>query len=105
MMCFDLEEFSRAERVAIERHQRDLSAVRRQSIDSSEACAHWVQHCREQWRRQRHAQMLALQREEILRHKWIESEKRQRDIGAEAVFDWISRYAACWRQWFEENVV
>lgn len=53
------------------------------------------------WTEERQATMLARQREEILRHKWIESEKAQRDLGAEAVLDWIRRYAAEWRKWYE----
>ncbi len=38
------------------------------------------------------------EREEILRHKWIESEKIGRDIGFErALLDWIIKYRAGWR--------
>ncbi|MCX7826743.1 MAG: DUF4032 domain-containing protein [Verrucomicrobiae bacterium] len=39
------------------------------------------------------------QRDEILRHKWIESEKAGHDIGFErALVDWISKYRAAWRR-------
>ncbi|MES2310464.1 MAG: hypothetical protein V4507_16545 [Verrucomicrobiota bacterium] len=38
------------------------------------------------------------EREEILRHKWIESEKVGHDIGFEkALLDWIVRHRATWR--------
>jgi len=38
------------------------------------------------------------EREEILRHKWIESEKAGHDIGFEkALLDWIVKYRASWR--------
>ncbi|CAF0689687.1 hypothetical protein [Candidatus Methylacidithermus pantelleriae] len=38
------------------------------------------------------------EREEILRHKWIESEKAGRDIGFEkALLDWILNHRAAWR--------
>jgi len=38
------------------------------------------------------------EREEILRHKWIESEKVGHDIGFEkALLDWIVKYRAGWR--------
>jgi len=37
---------------------------------------------------------LEIQSREIERHKWIESEKAGRDLGVEAVIDWIIRYAA-----------
>ena len=38
------------------------------------------------------------EREEILRHKWIESEKAGRDIGFErALLDWIRKHRDAWR--------
>ncbi len=36
---------------------------------------------------------LDIQRKEIDRHKWIESEKAGRDLGMDAVIDWILKYA------------
>ena len=39
------------------------------------------------------------EREEILKHKWIESEKAGRDIGFErALTDWILRHRSKWRK-------
>ena len=39
------------------------------------------------------------EREEILRHKWLESEKAGRDIGFErALLDWIRNYRDGWRR-------
>ncbi len=38
------------------------------------------------------------EREEILRHKWIESQKAGRDIGFDAaLIDWVSKYRSEWR--------
>lgn len=38
------------------------------------------------------------EREEILRHKWIESEKAGHDIGFErALLDWVMRHRNGWR--------
>ncbi len=38
------------------------------------------------------------EREEILRHKWIESQKAGHDIGFEkALLDWIVKHRANWR--------
>ena len=38
------------------------------------------------------------EREEILKHKWIESEKAGRDIGFEkALLDWIVKHRSNWR--------
>jgi hypothetical protein len=39
------------------------------------------------------------EREEILRHKWIESEKAGHDIGFErALTDWILKHRSAWRK-------
>ena len=39
------------------------------------------------------------EREEILRHKWLESEKVGYDIGLEsALIDWIIRHRSGWRK-------
>ena len=39
------------------------------------------------------------EREEILRHKWLESEKAGHDIGFDrALLDWIVRHRASWRK-------
>lgn len=37
------------------------------------------------------------EREEILRHKWLESEKVDKDIGFErALLDWLSKHRSSW---------
>jgi len=39
------------------------------------------------------------EREEIMRHKWIESEKAGQDIGFErALTDWIVKHRSKWRK-------
>ena len=39
------------------------------------------------------------EKDEILKHKWIESEKHGRDIGFEAALvDWITKHRAGWRK-------
>jgi hypothetical protein len=44
------------------------------------------------------------EREEILKHKWIESEKAGRDIGFEqALTDWIIKHRASWRKTRQAN--
>lgn len=40
-----------------------------------------------------------IEREEILKHKWIESEKAGHDIGFErALTDWIIKHRSKWRK-------
>ena len=44
------------------------------------------------------------EREEILKHKWIESEKMGRDIGFErALTDWIVKHRTNWRKSRQNN--
>jgi len=39
------------------------------------------------------------ERSEILRHKWLESEKEGRDIGFErALLDWVTNHRKKWRK-------
>ena len=39
------------------------------------------------------------EKEEILRHKWIESERAGQDIGFEkALLDWIFKHRSAWRK-------
>ncbi len=46
---------------------------------------------------------LKLQTLEIERHKWIESEKAGKDLGMDAVIDWILKYADLFSDDFSEN--
>ena len=46
------------------------------------------------------------QREEILKHKWIESEKAGRDIGFEAaLISWVTQERDRWRAGLEKGEV
>jgi len=47
---------------------------------------------------------LEIQSREIERHKWIESEKAGRDLGKDAVIDWIIKYADAFSdQYFQKS--
>jgi hypothetical protein len=40
------------------------------------------------------------ERDEILKHKWIESQKAGHDLGFEwALTDWVVKYRTGWRKW------
>ena len=46
-----------------------------------------------------HYREFQAEREEILKHKWIESEKEGKDIGFErALTDWIVKHRSKWRR-------
>lgn len=45
------------------------------------------------------------EREEILKHKWIESERLGHDVGFErALLDWIRKHRESWRASRRQNV-
>ena len=48
--------------------------------------------------------ILRMQIDEIQKHKWIESEKAMRDLGNQAVFDWVQKYAADFRAYWEDRL-
>ena len=93
----------RLERLEIERYRKELGKQIGRDLSFEEAKTLWNANCAAEWRASWMRDFLAKQREEILKHKWIESEKAQRDLGAEAVFDWINRYAAAWRIAYERE--
>ena len=97
------EELSTAELEEVEKDRARLCLERGTEVSFDEARADWLAHHAQRWREQQHAEMLAKEREEILKHKWIESEKARRDLGAEAALDWIRKYAAQWRKWYEDE--
>lgn len=82
------------------RHKYFMSQARGYDVGHDAACRDWLAHHAEDFRRREQAHMLDMQREEIARHKWIESEKANRDLGREAALDWVLKYAAQWRAWY-----
>jgi hypothetical protein len=96
-------QLTNAERREVERRQAEIAADKARDVSFEEALADWRANCADRWREERRLLALRKQREEIMRHKWIESEKAQRDLGAEAALDWIRKYAGQWRKWYEEE--
>lgn len=44
-----------------------------------------------------------LQKLEIEKHVWIESEKQGRNVKTEATYDWIIKYAHTFNSWYEQE--
>jgi hypothetical protein len=87
--------------LAVDAHRSRLHCERGANVSFEEALADWNQFHAVRWREERQRALLAEQRAEIERHKWIESEKAGRDLGRDAVLDWITKNAAAWRNWYE----
>ncbi len=95
----------KAELREIERHKYFMSIERGHEVSFEDAARDWLDHHAQAWREERQRKMLAMQREEINQYKWIQSEHARRDLGGKAVLDWIQRYAAHWREWYEDEYV
>jgi hypothetical protein len=93
--------FSPAEWSAIRVHRYFLSQRYGRFVDLNEAIEDWQKNYALIWRSKRTILSSRNQMEEILKHKWIESEKVGHDLGPEAVADWIDKYADKWRIWWE----
>jgi hypothetical protein len=48
---------------------------------------------------------LTLQREEMERHKWLESEKSKNDLGGHALADWVSKYSSDFARYWRRTHV
>ncbi len=99
--CLQEPHFSPAEWKAIRVHRYFLSQRYQRFIALDEAIEDWQKNYALIWRSKRTVLSSRNQMEEILRHKWIESEKAGHDLGPEAVTDWIDKYADKWRLWWE----
>lgn len=104
-MCADydyscMEDFPRAERRAVLVHKWFLSERAGYDVGEEFAIRDWLKNFAAEWRHARLEVELKHQRREMEKHRWIESKKARRDLGAEAYNDWILRYAAAWRDWY-----
>jgi len=88
---------------AIEEHRYCLSEAAGHDVGLDYALRDWEEHHASQWRAEQLAKELADQRGEILKHKWLLSERAGFDLGESAILDWISRFAAAWRRAREQS--
>lgn len=95
--------FTKAELREIERHKYFLSQRAGYDVGFECAAADWERRFGRAYRENRPDYVLSLQREEIARHVWIESEKAGRDLGRAAQLDWVQKYAAKWRDWYNRE--
>jgi len=89
-----------AETAEIERHKYFLSERLGYDVGFQAAAGDWLDRHAAEFRQ---ACMLELQRQEIARYKWIESEKVGYDLGRSAALDWVVKYAAQWREWYNRE--
>ena len=99
----DQERFPPEEWEAIRVHRYFLSRNRSRYISIPEAIKSWLSNYALTWRGERTKRGHLAQIEEILKYKWIESEKAGHDLGKNAVYNWIEKHARSWRQGWERT--
>ncbi len=97
------ENLTPAEQRQVERHRDALTESTGAPVSWDAAKADWLQRCACEWRQRRQEHMLGLQREEIAKYRWLQSEKAHCDIGRQAAVEWVQKHAAAWRKWYEET--
>jgi len=95
--------FCRAEWSAIEKYREKLTRELGRPVSLKKVLESWMPECSAAWRKEYMRKAFQAQVQEILKHKWIESEKAGHDLGKAAIEDWIRKYAHLWRQWWEEQ--
>ena len=96
-------EFTADEWQALEVHRYYMSERAGYDVGIVKTVEDWLLHYSASWRAQRLQKDLADQTKEIMKHKWIESEKAGTDLGNEAVLDWVRKHAGEWRRWREKS--
>jgi hypothetical protein len=48
-------------------------------------------------------EFMRLQREELEKDRWIESEKARKDLGSSTYMDWIKKHAKAFREYIESK--
>lgn len=97
-------ELGRAEQRAMERHWKRLCEDWSKDVSYEEAMDDWLDNHATAWREEHQRRVMERQKEEMNKHRWIESEKAQCDLGSKAYIDWIKNYAAQWRSWYEREI-
>jgi hypothetical protein len=99
-----LAQYFPSERRAIVVHWFFLCADENRRVPGSEAIGRWEGGPAKSWRKRKFWEDMHVQLNEIDRHKYLLSEKAGRDVGWEfAAEDWIRKYSADWRAWWEQH--
>jgi len=96
-------EFTPAEWQALEVHRYYMSERAGHDVGITKSVEDWLLNHSARWRKERLQKELADQAKEIMKHKWIESEKAGTDLGDSAAIDWVRKHAAEWRSWREKS--
>lgn len=83
---------------AIEDHKYYLSQKEGREVSLEEAIVDFLIDYEDDYLKRKQAEDVAQQNEEIMKYKWIESEREGHDIGADtAAMEWVEKYGSIWR--------
>ena len=85
------------EKQQIELHKYFLSIRAGGDVGWDAAYRDWMENYSRKWKHYKMMKDSEDEIQEMLKHKWIESEKAGCDLGQQALFDWINKYAGRWR--------
>jgi phosphotransferase system HPr-like phosphotransfer protein len=84
---------------AIEDHKYYLSQKEGREVSLEEAIVDFLIDYEDDYLKRKQTEDVAQQNEEIMKYKWIESEREGHDIGAEtAAMEWVEKYGSIWRE-------
>ena len=95
--CSCPEEIDEDERRKIALHKYYLSLKAGKDVGWDCACRDWMDNYSKKWKHYKMKKESQEEIMEILKHKWLESEKAGHDMGDDAVLDWVLKYASEWR--------
>ena len=83
---------------AIEDHKHYLSQKEGREVQLEEAIVDFLIDYEADFLKRKQTEDVAQQNDEIMKYKWIESEREGHDIGEEtAAMEWIEKYGSIWR--------
>ncbi len=83
---------------AIEDHKYFLSQEEGREVSIEEAIVDFLINYEDDYLKCKQSEDVAQQNDEIMKYKWIESEREGRDIGEEtAAMEWVEKYGSIWR--------
>ena len=94
----EIAQISPDELQAIDEHRYYLSERAGFDVGRAAAISDWQANHARHWHWQKPHRELNEQMQDMLRHKWIESQKAGQDVGDGALLDWIRKHAAQWRE-------
>ncbi len=97
-MTFDKKDLTPSELKAIEEHRYLLGIELKREVSIDEAIVSFFNKYMDEWRREKTRRDNVEQMQEIQKHKYLRSKEAGKDMGEEAIDEWMKKYAEIWRQ-------